>query len=84
MVLGEREWDAVASFCEAVMLKKETAERQKVLLERVMNVEHFRRLGLKLEKAGVAFKWFLPNLGSPNAPPLAVNSSLESCQPWRL
>ncbi|PZC81930.1 hypothetical protein B5X24_HaOG211716 [Helicoverpa armigera] len=28
MVRGEREWDAVASFCEAVMLEKEEAERQ--------------------------------------------------------
>ncbi|XP_063897094.1 uncharacterized protein LOC135118598 [Helicoverpa armigera] len=30
MVWGEREWDAVASFCEAVMLEKEEAERQRV------------------------------------------------------
>ncbi|PZC86367.1 hypothetical protein B5X24_HaOG209086 [Helicoverpa armigera] len=30
MVRGEREWDAVASFCEAVMLEKEEAERQRV------------------------------------------------------
>ncbi|PZC79491.1 hypothetical protein B5X24_HaOG216271 [Helicoverpa armigera] len=30
MVRGEREWDAVASFCEAVMLEKEAAERQRV------------------------------------------------------
>ncbi|PZC70439.1 hypothetical protein B5X24_HaOG216255, partial [Helicoverpa armigera] len=31
-------------------------------------VEHFRRLGPKLEKAGAAFKRLLPNLGGPNAP----------------
>lgn len=30
MVRGEREWDAVASFSEAVMLEKETAELQRV------------------------------------------------------